>query len=364
MARLAFVALFVGSIAVGAAFAFYQLLTTPVVLPRPIRLIVAPGESAQDVARRLEQHGVVRNSGALVVLARVRGLDRELKVGEHVFEGALTPSDVLAELTQNTTAYLRVTIPEGETWREIGKILEAAGAVKAIEYYSAVCDPELLRLAGAPHDGNCAEGYLFPDTYNLTPLMTAPDIARMQVERFLEVARGVLAEIPRGTENSIFSADRAVGDRPFGVLSTEASQVDILQAGTILASVIEKETAVEAERPLVAAVFHNRLRLGMRLQADPTVIYGLEVAEIPFDRARLHKQLRTPGPYNSYTNVGLPPGPICNPGESALRAAFAPVASGHLYFVASGDGSHQFSRTLREHNRAVADLRRRIHPAS
>jgi len=174
----------------------------------------------------------------------------------------------------------------------------------------------------------------------------------------------VLAEASRETENSIFSAERAVGNRPFGVLRDEPSQVDILRAGTVLASVIEKETGLEAERPLVAAVFHNRLRVGMRLQADPTVIYGLEVAGVPFDRTRLHEELRNPGPYNSYTNAGLPPGPICNPGESALRAAFAPVVSKHLYFVANGDGSHQFSHTLIEHNRAVADLRRRVHPAS
>jgi len=257
-----------------------------------------------------------------------------------------------------------VTIPEGETWREMGRIFAAAGAVRAEDYYAAVCDPALLRLAGAPPAGNCAEGYLFPDTYYLMPTMTAAEIARMQVEKFLEVARGVLAGTSRETENSIFRAESAVGNRPFGVLRNEPSQVDILRAGTILASVIEKETGVESERPLVAAVFHNRLRVGMRLQADPTVIYGLEFAGIAFDRTRLHRQLRNPGPYNTYTNAGLPPGPICNPGESALRAAFAPVTSKFLYFVANGDGSHQFSLTLVEHNRAVADLRRRVRSAS
>lgn len=364
MARFALIALFLGSIAAGAAFAFYQLLTTPVTLPRPITLVVETGESTQDVARRLEQHGVVRNSGALVLLARFRKLDRGVKIGEHVFEGSMTPDDVLAELARNTTSALKVTLPEGETWREMGKILEAAGAVRADEYYAAVCDPDLLRLAGAPTEGNCAEGFLFPDTYHLSPAMTATDIARLQVEKFLSVARRVLADTPRNTENSILTAKVTAGNRAFGVLADEVPYTDILQAGTTLASVIEKETGVESERNLVAAVFHNRLRIGMRLQADPTVIYGLQLAAIPFERAKLHEQLRNPGPYNSYTNAGLPPGPICNPGESALRAAFAPVASRHLYFVANGDGSHQFSHTLIEHNRAVADLRRRTQPAS
>jgi UPF0755 protein len=364
LARLALLGLFLASIGAGAALAFYQLLTTPVELAHPITLTIEAGESPQDVARRLEQHGVVRNSGALVVLARIRGLDRDIKLGEHVFEGSLTPDDVLRELVRNTTSGLRVTIPEGLTWRETGVLLEEAGVVSADEYYAAVCDPDLMRRAWIAPEGNCAEGYLFPDTYRLDPSMSAAEIARLQVERFLSVARAVLAETPRTTENSILTAKITGATLPFGVLRTEEPYVEILRAGTILASVIEKETGIESERPLVASVFHNRLKIGMRLQADPTVIYGLELAAIPYDRARLHEHLRAPGPYNSYTNAGLPPGPICNPGESALRAAFGPIASRHLYFVANGDGSHQFSNTLVEHNRAVAEFRRRIQPAS
>jgi UPF0755 protein len=156
----------------------------------------------------------------------------------------------------------------------------------------------------------------------------------------------------------------ATDGAPEGVLREEPAQIDILRTAVTLASVIEKETGIREERPLVASVFHNRLRRGMRLQADPTVIYGLDIAGTHWDHARLHEYLREPGPYNSYTERGLPPGPICNPGESTLRAALVPAVSDYLYFVADGDGSHQFSRTLVEHNRAVAKARQRSRPAS
>jgi len=359
----ALVALFCASVAVGAGWAFYRLLTVPVEISRPVTLMIEPGESAGAIASRLERLGVVRHGGALLVLARYRGLDRDFRQGEHHFEGALTPDDVIAELTRHTIGSLRVTVPEGRTWREIGRLLEEKGVVPATEYYAAVCDPDLVAFAGAPPRANCAEGFLFPDTYDLSPAMTAAEIARLQVTRFHQVARRVLAEIPDGISNVIVPAD-VTDDGPQGVLRDEPAQIDILRTGVTLASVIEKETGIATERPLVASVFHNRLRRGMRLQADPTVIYGLEISGAPWDRQRLHQYLDQPGPYNSYTQWGLPPGPICNPGASALRAAFVPVESDYFYFVANGDGSHQFSRTLAEHNRAVAVVRRRSRPQS
>jgi UPF0755 protein len=362
-ANLLLAALFCGSVLVGAGWAAYRLLTVPVSLSRPVTLMIEPGESAGTIATRLERLGVVRHGGALLLLARYRGLDRNFRQGEHHFEGAMAPEDVLAELVSHTEGALRVTIPEGRTWREIGEILAQSGVVTAAEYYDAVCDPGLLDFAGAPPRANCAEGFLFPDTYDLSPTMTAAEIARLQVTRFHTVARRVLAEIPDGISNVIIPADVTDGG-PEGVLRDEPPQIDLLRTGVTLASVIEKETGIATERPLVASVFHNRLKRGMRLQADPTVIYGLEIAGGPWDRGRLHQYLAQPGPYNSYTQWGLPPGPICNPGASALRAAFVPVESDYLYFVANGDGSHHFSRTLAEHNKAVADARRRSRAGS
>ena len=356
-------ALFCGSVFVGAGWAVYRLLTVPVALSRPVTLMIEPGESAGTIANRLEHLGVVRHSGALLALARYRGVDRNFRQGEHHFEGAMTPDEVLAELVSHTEGALRVTIPEGRTWREVGEILEQNGVVAASEYYAAVCDPALVALAGAPPRANCAEGFLFPDTYELSPTMTAAEIARLQVARFHTVAREVLAEIPDGITNVIVPAAVTDGG-PQGVLLDEPAQIDLLRTGVTLASVIEKETGIGTERPLVASVFHNRLRRGMRLQADPTVIYGLEISGAPWDRERLHQYLDQPGPYNSYTQWGLPPGPICNPGASALRAAFVPVESDYLYFVANGDGSHHFSRSLAEHNRAVAAVRRRSRAGS
>jgi UPF0755 protein len=350
--------LFCGALLVGAGWAVYRLLTVAVPLSRPVTLMVEPGESAGAIAARLEHLGVVRHGGALLVLARYRGVDRDFRQGEHHFEGAMTPDDVLAELVSHTEGSLRVTIPEGRTWREVGKILEQSGVVTADAYYAAVCDTDLLAFAGSPPRANCAEGFLFPDTYDLSPTMTAAEIARLQVSRFHTVAREVLAEIPDGVSNVIVPTDVTDGG-PEGVLRDEPAQIDLLRTGVTLASVIEKETGISSERSLIASVFHNRLRRGMRLQADPTVIYGLEISGSPWDRERLHQYLDKPTPYNSYTQWGLPPGPICNPGASALRAAFVPVESDYLYFVANGDGAHQFSRTLAEHNKAVAEARRR-----
>lgn len=309
------------------------LMTVPVSVRPEVSVEIARGESAGEVAKRLEDRGIIRSARALLLMARMQGLDRAFRHGEHIFEGALTPEQVLREICTDPRPTVRVTIPEGLTWLEVGRLLEDQGIVAADAYYQAVCNPELLRWAGASPEANCAEGFLYPDTYNLTPDMSADEIARLQVERF----RAVMTDL----REELALDDGSVHD------------------AVVLASIIEKETSRGEERPLVSSVFHNRLRRGMRLQADPTVIYGLQAAGTPWDGTLLHKHLRKPGPYNTYTEVGLPPGPICNPGKAALRAALTPADSGYIYFVATGDGSHRFSQTLEQHNQAVAQLRRR-----
>lgn len=309
------------------------LLAVPVSVHPAVSVEIARGESAAQVAARLEEKGIVRSARVMLLMARMQDLDRAFRHGEHLFEGPLTPEQVLRELCTDPQPTVRVTIPEGLTWLEIGKLLEDQGIVSARSYYAAVCNPELLTRAGASPEANCAEGFLYPDTYNLAPDMSANEIARLQIERFRSVLAGLLDEL-------------GVEDR---------SQV---RDSVILASIIEKETSASDERALVSSVFHNRLRRGMRLQADPTVIYGLQAAGTPWDGTSLHKFLRQPGPYNTYTEVGLPPGPICNPGKAALRAALTPADSEYIYFVATGTGSHRFSQTLEQHNQAVAQLRR------
>jgi len=309
------------------------LATVPVSVQPAVSVEIARGQSAGEVAQQLQEKGIIRSARALLLMARMQGLDRAFRHGEHIFEGALTPEQVLREICTDPQPTVRVTIPEGLTWLEVGRLLEDQGIVSADAYYQAVCSPELLKKAGASPKANCAEGFLYPDTYNLTPNMSAVEIAHLQLQRFRTVIKELLEE-----------------------LSFDPSAV---ADAMVLASIIEKETSRGDERPLVSSVFHNRLRRGMRLQADPTVIYGLQAAGTPWDGTLLHKQLRKPGPYNTYTEVGLPPGPICNPGKAALHAALAPADSAYIYFVATGDGTHRFSQTLEQHNQAVAQLRRR-----
>ncbi|HYD48739.1 MAG TPA: endolytic transglycosylase MltG, partial [Terriglobales bacterium] len=217
-----------------------------------------------------------------------------------------------------------VTIPEGLTVRQIAAELEEAGFGGSDEYLCAAQDTGLLKEVGAPATG--LEGYLFPDTYAF-PLHTSPrDILRAMVRRF----RDQVATLESHRQDS------------------ELGELEMLT----LASIIEKETGLAPERAVIAGVFHNRLRVGMRLQSDPTAIYGWK--EGPPTAA----DLKVDNPYNTYIYAGLPPGPICNPGLAAMRAALSPAPTPYFFFVARPDGSHEFSTTLEEHNRAIAAIRR------
>jgi UPF0755 protein len=337
LALLTFVAL------AAAAARLSFLMNSPVVLATQREVEVGRGESPASVARRLERDGIVRNARVLLLLARMRSMDRDIRYGTHTFTGSMTPADVLAELVEPPRPTVRVTIPEGLTWDEIATLLEAQAIVSADDYRRAVCDPDLLLRLAVPSGANCAEGYLFPDTYDLAPDMSAAEIVALQVLHFERVIDRLL---PAPADGSFEPA-------------VATPQAERIANTVILASIIEAEAKVAEERALIASVFHNRLRRGIRLQADPTAIYGMHAAGEKWDGTRLHERLRVPGPYNTYTNAGLPPGPICNPGRQALRAALEPAETKFLYFVARGDGSHQFSATLAEHNRAVAQLRRR-----
>ena len=233
---------------------------------------------------------------------------------------------------------MRVTIPEGTTWRGAADLFEQAGVCSAGNYEKAVCDPALLQQIGASDKANCAEGYLFPDTYDLSPSMDASAVVAMQVRRFESVVRPILVAAPAP---------------PTLATAGGKDDADWRNRVLVLASIIEKETGQATERSVISGVFHNRLRRGMLLQTDPTVIYGIVAGGGPWDGNLRRTHLREPGPYNTYVNPGLPPGPICNPGIDAIRAALEPDANDFIFFVAKGDGSHQFSRNLGDHNRAV-----------
>lgn len=283
---------------------------------------VERGEPLAAIVHRLKDHGVISNERLFSFWARLWGLDKKIHWGLYRFELPLPPRQVLDQMQLGKGLFHRVTVPEGLTVREIAELLEKAAIADKERFLAEAAKPELLSRVGM--EGRGIEGYLFPDTYYFTPFMTERDILIAMVEQFRASFNSRLAE--------------------------QAGEIglDVHQAVT-LASLIEKETGVDEERPLISAVFHNRLRARIPLQSDPTVIYGLK----NFSGTLTRKDLQGPSPYNTYRISGLPPGPICNPGLSSLTAALNPAQVPYLYFVSKNDGSHVFSVSLAEHNRAV-----------
>lgn len=300
----------------------------PVTPPGVQRVAIVPGTALPRIAAQLEQAGVVGDADRFARLARRREAAQRIKAGEYEFSVAATPGEVLDRLVAGDVIKIRITIPEGLTLREIAARVAGAGIGSAGEFLRLAGDPERLARLGVA--GKTLEGYLFPETYVVTTTTTPQ-----------EVLRAMLAQFERQLTPELLAAARERGlDR---------------HALVTLASIVQKEAGSNEEMPLIAAVFHNRLRKGMRLQADPTVIYGVE----NFDGNLTRRHLETPTPYNTYTRGGLPPGPIASPGLAALRATAHPADIPALYFVARGDGSHEFNVTLEAHNRAVNRYQRR-----
>jgi UPF0755 protein len=290
---------------------------------------VEPGQTLGQVARKLEAEGLVHDELFIRVLARWDGLmgrpDR-LRTGEFALNSGWTARRVLDHLLRGPVVLYRVQVAEGLAWWQTARIVASTGLVGFEAFVQAMRDPELLRKYGVP--ASSAEGYLFPETY-LLPRPPKGD-GRPIVEAMLREFRS--------------RAQAVFGDRPLPDPRT-------LHQLVVKASVVERESAVPAERPRIAGVFENRLRLRMPLQSDPTIIYGLGES---FDGNIRRRDLEDAGnPYNTYRHPGLPPGPICSPGQESLRAAAFPEKNDYLYFVSRGDGSHQFSQDLDDHNRAV-----------
>ena len=278
------------------------------------------GDTFAAVARELNEKGVVSQPRLFVLWAWLRGLDTKVHHGLYRFEGAISPRSVLDGLVIGRTVVYKVTIPEGFTVRQIGSRLERKGLATPERFAAAVGDPAVLSPLGVDR----MEGYLFPTTYHFRALATEEEIVKTMFAEFKDT----------------ITPKMEARARELGMTRHEL---------VTLASIIEKEAGPGDEMPLVSAVFHNRLKRNMRLQSDPTVIYGLE----DFNGDLTREDLRSPGPYNTYKNRGLPPGPICNPGLAAMKAALFPADVAYLYFVSKNDGSHHFSESLREHNAAV-----------
>lgn len=286
------------------------------------RLHVAPGASLRTVARTLAQDGVTAHPELLVLFGRIDGTDARIKVGEYALATGLTGPELLSLLEEGRVVQYQVTLPEGITLAQaLVRLARADGLVSVLE---AAADPRLFDLvAPYPHP----EGLFFPDSYQFTRGDSDLDILARAHHRMREVL---------ATEWAGRSAELPL-ESPYEAL--------------ILASIVERETGLATERETIAGVFVRRLQQRMRLQTDPTVIYGLG-ANFNGNLRRAHLTDDT-NPYNTYRHHGLPPTPIALPGQAAIHAALHPADGNALYFVARGDGSHAFSATLAEHNRAV-----------
>ncbi|MGD8376136.1 MAG: endolytic transglycosylase MltG [Acidobacteriota bacterium] len=297
---------------------------------REVTLEIQPGASAADVGQRLAELGVIRSPWVFRAWVRVSGTARRLQAGEYRFHRPASTLAVHRMLLAGQVVLHRVTVPEGLRIPEVVEVIAEAGFAEASSLQLAAADPR--PIADLDPDAEDLEGYLFPDTYQFARGTSAGAIVASMVQRFRQ----------------------ELGPREI----RQAARVGLtIREVVTLASLIEEETAVPEERPLVASVFHNRLDRGMLLQCDPTVIYGLRRDGLY--RGRLTRAgLRHDSPYNTYLHPGLPPGPIASPGADSLRAALFPAETRLLYFVSRNDGTHQFSEDLDAHRRAVQRYQR------
>jgi UPF0755 protein len=316
----------VTALAAAASVALFALswYRQPLPLPRsPFEFEVRAGAPLTTVARTLRDAGVIPHPYALTLLARAKGVDRAIKAGSYELESGITLAELLAKLTQGDVTQTAVTIVEGTTFAEVRRALRATPEVG--HEAAGLPDAELLQRMGAVETS--PEGILFPDTY------------------FLATGSSDLALLRRAYRSLHARLDaawaRRAPDLPF------ASPYEAL----ILASIVEKETAHPDDRPLIASVFVNRLKRGMRLQTDPTVIYGMGPR---FDGNLRKRDLEADTPYNTYVRDGLPPTPIALASQASIDVVMNPPKTAYLYFVSRGDGRSEFSANLADHNRAVS----------
>jgi UPF0755 protein len=286
---------------------------------------VPAGAGSRSIGDRLVRAGIVRDPFVFRVALYVSGGSRRLQAGEYRFDRAMTPLEFIDKITRGDVYVINITFPEGLTLNEMADIYGMRGLGSSAAFLDAARDPAPIKaLDPLARD---LEGYLFPETYQLPRRSDATRLIRLMTTRF----------------DAVFTPELRQ--------AAAARGMTIRQAVT-LASIVEKEAARPDERPLVAAVYTNRLRLGMPLQADPTVIVGLQRAG-RYDGNLRRADLEFDSPYNTYRYPGLPPGPIASPGRGSLEAAVHPADVDFLYFVSRNDGSHEFARTLAEHNRNV-----------
>jgi UPF0755 protein len=311
-------------------------LLTPVEPPGKTFVMLRPGYSTRRIASELKTAGIIRSEEAFILWHDFHR-HRSLKAGEYLFEKPANIIDLQKRLRRGDVYFHTVVVPEGFTMFDIAHAVEAAGLGSA-EDFLKVAQSDTALVADIAPGAPSLEGYLFPDTYEFSRMQTMHDMAAAMVKQFRQVAHqiGLIEEGANRDPNSAPSE---------------------LERTVIMASIVEKETSVAEERPLVASVYYNRLARKIALDADPSIIYA-ELLAGTYQGALHHADMQFHSSYNTYKYPGLPPGPIGNPGKSALEAAIHPARSDYYYFVADAAGHHRFARTIEEHNKNVLAYRR------
>lgn len=283
---------------------------------------VRPGQTLRTTADNLQQANLIKSSMKFILIARIKGLDKHLKAGEYLLSASLPPRQILEIMVKGAVNLHKLTVPEGYNISQIAVLVENAKFGSKIDFIRTATDTALAAKNGI--GAGSFEGYLFPDTYFFPREVAMEQIIAAMVNRFW----------------SVFTTEWKLQAKDLGFTVRQV---------VTLASIIEKETGAAFERPIISSVFHNRLKKKMRLESDPTVIYGIK----NFDGNLTRKHLNTHTPYNTYKIKGLPAGPIANPGRASLEAALYPERSVFIYFVSKKDNTHYFSTNLKEHNQAV-----------
>jgi UPF0755 protein len=285
-------------------------------------IIIKPGQSFKSFSKSLQKDGIIKDLYKFNLFARIKGHDKKVKAGEYILSPSMTPYKILQILAAGKVCLHKITIPEGYNIRQIASITAMAGLCAETKFIGSATNSSFVHNKGI--DAETFEGYLFPDTYYFSKDVSPEKIISAMVKRFRFVFTPTFKEQVKKLGLSIHQA-------------------------VTLASIIEKETGDPEERPIISSVFHNRLKKKMRLESDPTVIYGIK----DFDGNIKKRHLETSTPYNTYKIKGLPPGPIANPGIKAIEAALFPADTDFLYFVSKKDNTHEFSTNIRDHNKAV-----------
>lgn len=317
---------FLGVVFLAIQFAYF-LITPPSRIKMPKKVFIKRGATIDEISQQLHEKGLITSKSLFYTWLRISGAGKDIKAGEYLLNTKMPPVKIINILTRGIVVTHSITIPEGFTIVQIAELLQEKGITDGKEFIKLANDPKTAKRYGI--SAPSLEGYLYPDTYRFASGLPPEQVIYAMVKRFKQITA------------------------PFRERAKEIGMrfEDVIT----LASIVEKETALESERPLIASVFLNRLKKGLRLESDPTTIYGL----MDFSGNLTKEDLRKPTPYNTYVIHGLPPGAISNPGIRSIKAVLYPADTDYLYFVSKNNGSHYFSKSLEEHNRAVYRYQKR-----